>query len=197
MLERIAAMGQLDNTVVIFTGDNGFFLGERGWAGKWYMHEESIRTPMIVRDPRLAHRAGTRRSEMTLNIDVCPTILDAAGLETPESMNGRSLMPLAKGESPRWRREWFYEHLFEHPRVPKSEGVHTGDWKYFVFPEAEPPHEEMYHLAVDPLETINLAGSADRAEKLAELRSRRREWIANLESWQIDRSWNEPSVSEG
>ncbi|MDE0124290.1 MAG: sulfatase [Bryobacterales bacterium] len=197
MLERIAAMGQLDNTVVIFTGDNGFFLGERGWAGKWYMHEESIRTPMIVRDPRLVHRAGTRRSEMTLNIDVCPTILDAAGLETPESMNGRSLMPLARGGSPGWRREWFYEHLFEHPQVPKSEGVHTGDWKYFVFPEAEPPHEEMYHLAVDPLETINLAGSADRAEKLAELRSRRREWIANLESWQIDRSWNEPSVSEG
>lgn len=194
MLDRIGEMGQLDNTVVIFTGDNGFFLGERGWAGKWYMHEESIRTPMIVRDPRLVHRAGTRRTEMTLNIDVCPTILEAAGLSVPESMNGRSLMPLARGESVQWRREWFYEHLFEHPRVPKSEGVHTGDWKYFVFPESEPPHEEMYHLAVDPQETINLAGTPDHVDRLAALRSRRQAWTENLESWRIDQPWTEPGV---
>ena len=192
MLDRIAAMGQLDNTVVIFTGDNGFFLGERGWAGKWYMHEESIRTPMIVRDPRLAHRAGTRRSEMTLNIDVCPTILSAAGLEAPACTNGRDLMPLARGESPAWRREWFYEHLFEHPGVPKSEGVHAGDWKYFVFPEADPPHEEMYHLAVDPRETVDLAGSAEHAGTLAQLRARRETWIENLEAWRIDQPWDEP-----
>ncbi len=194
MLEKIGSMGQLDNTVVIFAGDNGFFLGERGWAGKWYMHEESIRTPMIVRDPRLPHRAGTRRSEMTLNIDVCPTILSAAGLDAPESMNGRNLMPLARGESVEWRQEWFYEHLFENPGVPKSEGVHTGDWKYFVFPEAQPPHEEMYHLAVDPQETVNLAGSSDDSDTLAMLRSRRQAWTENLESWQIDRPWTEPAI---
>ena len=196
MLERIGQMGQLDNTIVIFTGDNGFFLGERGWAGKWYMHEESIRTPMIVRDPRLSHRAGTRRSEMTLNIDVCPTILEAAGLEIPPSMNGRSLLPLANGESVPWRREWFYEHLFEHNRVPKSEGVHTGDWKYFIFPEAEPPHEEMYHLAVDPQETVNLVGSADHTDRLASLRWRREVWTENLESWRIDQPWSEPPVPQ-
>ena len=193
MLSAIASMGQLDNTVVIFTGDNGFFLGERGWAGKWYMHEESIRTPLIVRDPRLPGRAGTRRSEMTLNIDVCPTILSAAGLDIPDSINGRDLMPLARGESPPWRSEWFYEHLFENPRVPKSEGVHAGDWKYFVFPESTPPHEEMYHLAVDPQETVNLAGSADHAATLAALRSRREAWISNLENWRIDRAWSEPA----
>ncbi len=193
MLDQIASMGQLDSTVVIFTGDNGFFLGERGWAGKWYMHEESIRTPMIVRDPRLAHRAGTRRSEMTLNVDVCPTILSAAGLEAPASMNGRDLMPLVRGESPTWRREWFYEHLFENPRVPKSEGVHAGDWKYFVFPESDPPHEEMYHLAVDPQETVDLARSADHGAALARLRSRRAAWTESLESWEIDRPWSEPA----
>ena len=193
MLARIEAMGQLDNTVVIFTGDNGFFLGERGWAGKWYMHEESIRTPMIVRDPRLPARAGTRRSEMTLNIDVCPTILSAAGLDIPASMNGRDLMPLARGESPAWRQEWFYEHLFEHSKVPKSEGIHTGDWKWFEFPEADPPYEEMYHLEVDPQETINLANVPEHAETRAKLRSRRDAWGQNLESWTIDRPWNEPT----
>ncbi len=192
LLETLASRDQLDNTVVIFTGDNGFFLGERGWAGKWYMHEESIRTPMILRDPRLPGSAGTRRSEMTLNIDVCPTILSLAGLEVPSSMNGRDLTPLARGESPPWRREWFYEHLFEHPAVPKSEGIHTGDWKYFVFPESEPPHEEMYHLAVDPQETVSLARAADHAGTLARLRSRRESWLSALEAWQIDRHWNEP-----
>lgn len=196
ILERIEAMGQLDNTVVIFTGDNGFFLGERGWAGKWYMHEESIRTPMIVRDPRLPARAGTRRSEMTLNIDVCPTILSAAGLGIPESMNGRDLMPLARGESTEWSREWFYEHLFKHPRVPQSEGIHTGNWKWFEFPESEPRHEEMYHLAVDPLETMNLAGAAEYAETRATLRSRRDAWVENLEAWSIDRPWTEPAYEE-
>lgn len=192
MLAKIEAMGQLDNTVVIFTGDNGFFLGERGWAGKWYMHEDSIRTPMIVRDPRLRARAGTRRSEMSLNIDVCPTILSAAGLDVPESMNGRDLMPLVRGESLAWRNEWFYEHLFEHPRVPQSEGIHTGDWKWFEFLQSDPRYEEMYHLAVDPLETVNLAGAAEHAETRATLMARRDAWVDSLESWSIDQAWTEP-----
>ena len=196
MLDTIASMGQLDRTVVIFTGDNGFFLGERGWAGKWYMHEESIRTPMIVRDPRLPQRAGTRRSEMSLNIDVCPTILSAAGLEIPECMNGRDLMPLARGESPSWRSEWFYEHLFEHPAVPKSEGIHAGDWKYFFYPESNPLHEEMYHLAEDPHETVNLAGLDQHAGTLERLRSRHEAWTGNLEAWQIDRPWAEPAATQ-
>lgn len=193
MLDRLAETGQLDRTVVVFTGDNGFFLGERGWAGKWYMHEESIRTPMIVRDPRLPGRAGTRRSEMTLNIDACPTILSAAGLANDPCVNGRDLMPLVRGESPAWRQEWFYEHLFEHERVPRSEGVRTQDWKYFEFPDSDPPHEEMYHLAADPHETVNLAQSESHAATLEHLRARRSLWVENLEAWSIDRPWEEPA----
>ena len=193
MLDKLEELGQLDNTVVIFTGDNGFFLGERGWAGKWYMHEESIRTPMVVRDPRVPERAGTRRSEMSLNIDVCPTILSAAGLDIPDCMNGRDLMPLVRGESPEWRREWFYEHLFEHQRVPQSEGIHTGGWKYFEFPAADPPYDEMYHLAVDPQESVNLARSADHAGIRTQLRARREAWVRNLEAWSIDDPWTEPA----
>lgn len=193
LLARIEAMGQLDNTVVIFTGDNGFFLGERGWAGKWYMHEESIRTPMIVRDPRAPHTAGTRRQEMTLNIDVCPTILSAAGLSIPPSLNGRDLMPLVGGERPPWRQEWFYEHLFEHPAVPKSEGIHTGDWKWFEFPDADPPYEEMYHLAVDPQESVNLAGKPQHEAIRSSLRARRDAWARSLEAWQPGQAWEEPT----
>lgn len=192
MLAKLEEMGQLDNTVIVFTGDNGFFLGERGWAGKWYMHEESIRTPMIISDPRLPETAGTTRDEMTLNIDVSPTILSAAGLDIPESVNGRDLMPLAKGQQPAWRQEWFYEHLFEHPRVPKSEGVRSGDLKYFVYPEAEPVYEEMYNVAADKQELTNLVGSAEHAATLETMRAKREEWIENLSAWRIEQPWTEP-----
>ena len=88
MIETLERIGADDNTIIIFTSDNGFYLGERGLAGKWLMHEESIRTPLIIRDPRLASRAGTTRDEMTLNIDVMPTILESAGLPIPKSVNG-------------------------------------------------------------------------------------------------------------
>lgn len=194
ILGKIEAMRQLGNTVIIFTSDNGFFLGERGWAGKWYMHEESIRTPMIVCDPRRSDTAGVRRREMTLNIDVCPTILDLADLAVPDSMNGRALTPLLRGEGASWRHEWFYEHLLENPKIPKSEGIRRDQWKYFVFPETgPPPYEEMYDLTADPRETVNLATSPDHEEIRSVLRSRREVWIENLEAWSIDRPWVDPT----
>ena len=130
MLETLQRKGWDENTVIIFTGDNGFYLGERGLASKWLMHEESIRTPLIIRDPREKGTAGTTRDEMALNIDCAPTILSLAGIDAPASMNGRDLRPLVPGESPAWRHEWFYEHLFEHSTIPKTEGVRDERWKY-------------------------------------------------------------------
>ncbi len=180
--------GLLDNTVVILVGDNGFYLGERGFAGKWYMHEESIRTPLIVSDPRRPNTHNSVRDEMTLNIDVSPTILSLAGLEIPASMNGRDLNPLVDGASPAWRKEWFYEHLFEHPKIPQSEGVRTDDWKYFEFLDVDPPHEEMYDLAADPGEVHNLAAAPEHAADRERLRARRAAWVANLEAWRIEQS---------
>ena len=184
--------GWLDNTVIVFTGDNGFYLGERGLAGKWYMHEESIRTPLVIRDPRRPETAGMRRAETALNIDLCPTMLGLAGLEAPRSMNGRDLTPLLRGESPPWRSEWFYEHLFEHPRIPKSEGVCSGSSKYFSFFERNPPNEFLYDLRADPTELHNLAQSPGHRQQLEHLRTRRRVWVENLEAWRIDQSWREP-----
>lgn len=184
--------GWLENTVIVFTGDNGFFLGERGLAGKWYMHEESIRTPLVIRDPRRHETVGTRRAETALNIDLCPTMLGLAGLEPPPSMNGRDLTPLLRGETPPWRSEWFYEHLFEHPRIPKSEGVRSGDWKYFAFLEQTPPNEFLYNLSTDPGEIHNLAQTSAHQQQLELMRARKRAWAENLEAWSIDRPWREP-----
>ena len=193
ILGKIESMGQTENTIVIFTSDNGFFLGERGWAGKWYPHEESIRTPMIVRDPRYRSASGSRRAEMTLNIDLCPTILSMADVPAPPSMNGRDLSPLVRGERPDWRREWFYEHLLEHPRIPKSEGIRRVGWKYFVFPDTDPEYEEMYDLAADPHEESNLAKSWEHSEMLSAMRRRRAVWADNLERWSADSAWLEPT----
>ena len=88
---ELAARGLADNTVIVYMSDNGYFLGERGLADKWYMYEESIRVPLIIYDPRLpADRRGQRRSEMALNIDVAPTFLDLADIRVPHEMQGRN-----------------------------------------------------------------------------------------------------------
>ncbi len=173
----LAERGLADTTVIVYTGDNGFFLGEHGLAGKWTPHEPSIRVPLLVYDPRLPEGArGRTRPEMALNIDVAPTLLDLAGLEASASMQGRSVMPLVRGESPEWRTDFFYEHVFEHPRIPKMEGVRTEEWKYIRYVETEPALEELYDLRRDPQELQNLAGREEWAPVLNELRKAWETW---------------------
>jgi arylsulfatase A-like enzyme len=113
---------------------------------------------------------------MALNIDVAPTILDLAGLEASASMQGRSLMPLVRGESPEWRTDFFYEHVFEHPRIPKMEGVRTEEWKYIRYVETAPALEELYDLRRDPQELQNLAGREEWAPVLNGLRQAWETW---------------------
>ena len=149
-------------------------MGERGLAGKWFPHEVSIRVPLVVYDPRLPERRrGTRRDEMVLTIDLAPTMLQAAGVEAPETMQGRSLVPLVEGGTPEWRTEFFYEHLFRHPRIPASEAVRTKRYKYIRFVDRDPPYEELYDLENDPDEAHNLAGKPEHAQLLDQMR---RKW---------------------
>lgn len=129
ILEEVRRQGELDNTLIIFTTDNGNFHAEHGLADKWYPHQESIRVPLIIRDPRMpAGIAGTTNDDFTLNIDLGPTILAAAGVVAPPSMMGRDMAQLylgtekaqtpsvakeryLKGTDPtKWRDEFFYEH---------------------------------------------------------------------------------------
>ncbi len=188
--EQLRRMKADGDTVVVYSADNGFYLGEHGLAGKWFMHEESIRVPLIVYDPRLpASRQGQRLSQMTLNIDIAPTLLSLAGVARP-NMQGRDVTPLLRGESVPWRREWFYEHLFEHAWIPRTEGVRTETWKYTRYLDTEPVFEELFDLAQDPLEERNLAG--DNREQLEALRGRRRAWREALESWDRSKPWRDP-----
>ena len=177
-----------DNTVILFTSDNGIFLGERGLAGKWLMHEESIRVPLIVSDPRLPTGNGTRRTQMTLLNDIAPTILDLAGLDIPSNVQGRSLLPVLGDADLPWRTEWFYEHPFEHPRIPKNEGVRTERWKYIRYTETDPLFEELYDLENDPLEEHNLATDPSSAATLDHLRARCQAWRISLASGRTERA---------
>lgn len=163
-----------DNTVIIVTSDNGFFLGDRGLADKWFMYEESLRTPLIILDPRQPSRArGREVRAMTLNIDMAPTLLDLAGVCRPEGMQGRSLVPFIRNRPPKeWRSEFFYEHHYGPQIIPPSEGVRTERYTYLRWMNAEPPVEELYDLKKDPLEEHNLAGTAGKSAVLDGLRRR-------------------------
>ncbi len=171
--DELERLDLADNTVLILMGDNGYFLGERGYAGKWLPYEPSIRVPLLVFDPRRSSPAGLQPTQMALNIDIAPTLLDLAGLPIPAVMQGRSLVPLLRGEEPEdWRTDFFVEHLMEHKQIVKHEGVRGQRYKYARYFELDPVYEELYDLENDPLETKNLARDPAYAEVLARLRTR-------------------------
>ncbi|MGH9338077.1 MAG: sulfatase family protein [Acidobacteriota bacterium] len=182
LMRVLRELGFEQNTIVIFTSDNGFYLGEHGLAGKWFMHEESIRTPLIVYDSRAPQPLrGMARNEMTLNIDLASTMLDYAGVDIPSSIQGRSLLPLLGGERPAWRQEFFYEHRFQHRLIPQSEGIRTQDgWKYVRYVDREPVYEELYDLREDPREVANLAKDSQHRKILDVLRARWEAWRLRL-----------------
>ena len=175
MREALKKHGMAENTVIIFTSDHGFYLGERGLAGKWFAHEESIRIPLVIHDPRDQGPRKQPLDELALNIDMAPTILSYAGIPAPEEMQGRTLSPLLSGSSEGWRRDFFYEHHFIPNRIPESEAVRGQRWKYIHWLAPKPGVEELYDLQSDPMERTNLAESPSHHKKLLEMRKRWKE----------------------
>jgi arylsulfatase A-like enzyme len=174
VIDELTEQGLLDSTLVIFTTDNGYYHAEHELADKWYPHEESIRVPLIVCDPRMAaDKRGTECDAMTLNVDLAPTILAAAGVVAPQSMQGRDIAPLYLDKTPpEWRDEFFYEHaiISRKERIPASQALVRKDWKYLYWPDFK--YEELFHLADDPLEEHNLASDASYSQQLDSMRKR-------------------------
>lgn len=174
--QTLNELGVLDNTIVIFTSDNGFFLGEYGMSDKRTMHEASIRVPLLVRFPeRIA--PGRRINQQVLNIDLAPSILELCGAPPLENIHGRSWVPLLSGNPvPDWRSAWFYEYNYEaqFPYTPNVRGVRTEKWKYIRYPHGDGSPDrhmpELYHLASDPDEARNLINDPRYHPKAAELR---------------------------
>ncbi len=147
----------LDNTIVVYTSDQGFYLGEHGWFDKRWMYEESFRMPLIVRDP-YAKAKGEIIEKMTQNIDFAPTFLSWAGVEVPQDMHGESLIPLLDKtpEAKTWRESLYY-HYYEFPgfhSVRAHNGVKMGQLKLMHFYKDN--RYEMYDLATDPNELDNV-----------------------------------------
>ena len=174
VLAALRQQGLLENTLVIFTADNGYFHAEHGLADKWYPYEESIRTPLIVRDPRMpAALRGQTNDDFTLNVDLAPTFLAAAGIAAPARMQGRDLSALyLASNAPAWRTEFFYEHatIKNIHFIPSSEALVRKEVKYLYWPDFQ--HEELFDLTADRAETHNLAAAPNQATTLASLRSR-------------------------
>ncbi|MEM1093212.1 MAG: sulfatase [Bacteroidota bacterium] len=169
--DALETQGLAENTILVLMGDNGYFLGERGYAGKWLPHEPSIRVPLVVYDPRHPEYAGRHPEAFALNIDLPTTFLDWAGLPIPDVMQGRSLRPLLAGASPGdWRTAFWIEHRMPHPQIVEHEGVRTERYKYTRYLPHQ--HETLYDLTADPLERQNLATSSDHSATLAALRVR-------------------------
>jgi len=178
IVEKLEREGLADNTVILFHGDNGFYLGERGFAGKWYPHEVSMRVPLVVYDPRLPKaQRGTRREQTVLSIDLAPTMLEMAGVAAPERVQGKSLVPVLEGKETPWRSEFYYEHLFDiGERIPMSQAVRTERYKYIRYLVDDPRNEELFDLANDPDEGMNLAYEAEYADVLREMRTKWESW---------------------
>ncbi len=175
VLEEVGQRGLAENTVVIFSGDNGYYLGSRGFAGKWSHYEESLRVPLIIYDPRVEPKnRGQVVDAMALNLDIPATILDLAKVKVPDTYQGQSVVGFVSGKRPaRWRRDFFCEHLMHYPdALPKYEGVRGQRWVYARYFEQTPVYEFLHDLETDPRQLQNLALESDYAETLAEMRRR-------------------------
>lgn len=174
VLDELDRQGRGQDTIVLFTGDNGYFHGEKGLADKWYPYEESIRVPLIVRDPRLpAERHGATDARMALNVDLAPTLLAAAGVAVPERMQGRDLAPLLRGQRmDDWREDFFYEHAIIKAVdfIPSSQALVGNHWKYLFWPDHQV--EELFDLVADPREERDLIKDPAQAAALTTLRQR-------------------------
>ena len=177
VLDYLDRSGLSENTIVIYTSDQGFYLGEHGWYDKRFMYEESLRTPLAIRFP--AEIAPEQAApELVLNLDLAPTILDFAGIPVPDEMQGRSLRTLASRSTPGDWREAIYYRYYEFPHgwhsVRPHYGVRTDRYKLIHF-EGDLDTWELFDLASDPHELQNLYGDAEVASIQGELHDKLRQ----------------------
>ena len=159
LLEKLEREGLLEDTLVMFMGDNGFLCGEHGLIDKRNMYEPSIRIPLIAHCPALI-QPGSRSAKLALNLDIAPTILDAAGAQPMPGVHGRSLLELI-GDSvaPDWRKHFLYEYLWErdYPQNPTVQGLRTEQYSYMRY-QGVWDINELYDIQADPDQMNNLLG---------------------------------------
>jgi arylsulfatase A-like enzyme len=183
VLDWLDREGLADNTIVVYTSDQGFYLGEHGWFDKRWIFEESLRTPLLVRWPGVAKPRSTCDA-MVSNIDFAPTFLEASGLEVPDSMQGRSLVPLLKGQTPDdWRKSFYYEY-YEYPdphHVRPHHGVVTDRYKLIRFDTPDVDYWELFDRKEDPHELRSVYDDPKYADVVETLKAELQRLRAELQ----------------
>jgi len=173
VLKYLEDEGLAENTMVIYSSDQGFYLGEHGWFDKRFIYEESLRTPFIVRWPGKI-KAGQKNSDIVSPLDFAPTFLEMAGVKVPDDMQGRSLLPVFKGQTPdNWRQSHYY-HYYEYPGwhfVRRHYGIVNKRYKLVNFYEKDVSEWELYDLETDPKEMTNQFKNPEYADTVAKLKA--------------------------
>ncbi len=185
VLDYLEEVGELESTMVIYMGDNGFSFGEHGLIDKRHFYEESVKVPFLVHCPEL-FESGKTIDKMVQNIDIAPTVLELAGLKTPEHMHGLSFVPLLHGDESNWRDRIFYEYYWEYdyPHTPTMHGVRTDQYKYIRYHGIWDTNE-FYDLLEDPYEMNNLIGSPEHQDIIKELAHEIYDWLEGTDGMQI------------
>ena len=173
IIEKLKEQGELDNTLIIFTGDNGYFQSDFQIADKWYAYNQSIRVPLIVFDPRIpAGRRGASYKEIALNIDIAPTLISASGSPIPIVMQGEDLSTIYLKKKHSWRDDFFFEHPFINNEefIPSSQAVISIQEKYILYPHYG--FQQYFDLRKDPLETDNTFLRLMNSRKMKKLKKR-------------------------
>jgi len=180
-LKALEEAGLADNTIIVYSADNGYYMANRGFAGKWSHYENALQVPLIVMDPRVPkEEQGKVTDALALNLDLPATFLDWAGVDVPKRYQGQSLQPVVKGAKPAdWRTETFHEHFAVRNRIPAFEGIRDGNLKYVRYFDHD-NYEFLHDLESDPDELVNLVGNPRYAEQLQALRDRTTERVKEL-----------------
>mmetsp|Transcript_18710 Transcript_18710/g.22972 ORF Transcript_18710/g.22972 Transcript_18710/m.22972 type:complete len:560 (-) Transcript_18710:135-1814(-) len=185
IIEELSRQGVLNKTLIIFTTDNGNMHGEHGLAGKWFPYQESIRVPLVIRDPRMPSKAhGSTNDDFTLNIDLASTIISAAGVEQPARMQGRDISELYlpskrnKMLSDPWRKDFFYEFpVREDPfHIPSSNALIEKNFKYIEWLEFNV--SQLFDLINDRFEENDLINDAKHSRRISKMKHRLKELAA-------------------
>jgi len=176
VLDYLETSGLAENTIVVYTSDQGFYLGEHGWFDKRFIYDESFKTPLLIKWPHKI-KPGTTNDEMVQNLDFAQTFLEAAGIEAPDDMQGESLMPLLTGDTGSWKRESVYYHYYEYPAVhmvKRHYGIVTKQFKLVHF-YYDVDEWELYDRLKDPEEMNNVFEDPAYADIVQELHEKLKE----------------------
>ena len=189
--KKLEEKGMADNTIVIYTGDNGYYMGDRGFAGKWSHFEESLRVPLIIYDPRLPKNKRDRVVDpMAISLDITATILDVCGVDVPSKYQGRSLVSVLDGKTPRnWRKDYYCEHHMDNASIPKWYGVRGQRYTYANYYEENA--ELLYDLKTDPTQLKDLAGEPKYGSILEKMRNRSEEYVKMYTRPEIEKAKRE------